>query len=82
VAERLLRRLFRTRIPTDDAVAFVERHLGDAAAAVWRAPEWGAFLAHVAEHEDAAAQQEYRRRTGAGLNECHLAVQLARRATS
>ena len=81
MVDRLLGRLFRTRIPTDDAVAFVERHLGDEAAALWQAPRWAAFLVHVAEGEDAAAQQEYRRLTGASLNECHLAVRLARRAT-
>ena len=78
MAERLLGRLFRTRIPTDDAVAFVERH---ARAELFTAPEWAAFLAHVAAGKDAAAQQEYRRLTGAGLNECYLAVQLARRST-
>ena len=79
MAERLVRRLFRTRIPTDDAVAFVERHLRDEVAAVWRSPEWAAFLGHVAAGRDAAAQQEYRRLTGGSLNECFLAVQLARR---
>jgi hypothetical protein len=76
VADGLLGRLFRTRIPTDDAIAFVERHVR---AELFTAPEWAAFLAHVAAGKDAAAQQEYRRLTGARFNEGYLAVQLARR---
>jgi hypothetical protein len=73
--------LFRPRIPTDVAVAFMTRQFGQQMAELCAKPELQPFVKLVAEHTDAAAQKEYRRVTGASMNECHLAVQVIRAAT-
>ena len=74
-------KLFRPRIPTDVAVDFVRRQF-DQHLTEWCArPELQQFVKLVSDHTDAAAQKEYRRVTGASMNECHLAVQVVRAAS-
>jgi hypothetical protein len=71
-------KLFRPRIPTDVAVDFVTRQFGQQLADFCARPELQQFVTLVRERTDVAAQKEYRRVTGASMNECHLAVQVAR----
>jgi hypothetical protein len=73
--------LFRPRIPTDVAVDFVTRQFGQQLAEFCAKPELEEFVKLVRQHTDAAAQKEYRRVTGASMNECHLAVEVVRAAT-
>jgi hypothetical protein len=72
--------LFRPRIPTDVAVDFVMRQFGHQLAELCAKPELQQFVKLVRERTDVAAQKEYRRVTGASMNECHLAVQVVRAA--
>lgn len=74
-------RLLRPRIPTDVAVDFLTRQFGDHLAGFRDRPELAHFVAMVEQDHDIAAQKEYRRVTGAGMDECHLAVQVVRATT-
>ncbi|WP_104523499.1 hypothetical protein [Blastococcus atacamensis] len=73
--------LFRPRIPTDVAVDFLTRQFGEQLAEFCARPELQQFVTLVRQHTDIAAHKEYRRLTGASMNECHLAVQVVRAAT-
>ena len=68
----------RGTIPEDVAVGFIVHHLSNQSLAAFLGDErMRAFRDLVADGKTIAAAAEYQSVTGAGLPECHLAVELA-----
>lgn len=69
---------FQPTINEDTVIAFIKWHFGNAEH-IFDEPIYDTFKALIVEGKDIAAAKEYCELTGLGIDEAHLAIQVAKR---